>query len=247
MTHPKLRLITSAGASLLLIATLASTGCASSQDGGDERVSATSESALVTGVFPGSDGVCQALSVAIAGTTGMAVRMTLATGGCAVGALATTAGVGEPVCLVPAAGAALSGLAALLAGGAASLFCTTHHNTTIAVPVSLATTHPHPGQTCSDATLNHMQDAVKSGNTCYGDRRCTSQLSCTELNERIGRGSRCVTARRGVQSVCFDKATTDAVAQQRYAEHEAEIQNVLKTLQACKDILESKVLAAACD
>jgi hypothetical protein len=68
---------------------------------------------------------------------------------CAGGALVTTAGEGEPICLLPGAGAVLSGLTGLLASGAAMLLC--GDKTVRVVPASQTDTAHERNDPCAGA------------------------------------------------------------------------------------------------
>lgn len=208
-------------------------GCAAEPD--PEPTDSSAE-AFVLGrmnqIFPGSGGTCEALAVVAAGGTAIAVNLTTATGGCAAGALVTTAGVGEPLCLVPAAGAALSGLAALLAGGLAELMCSSARAGAVSVPIDTSA-QSRPGQLCDDRSVASRQAFVHSAGSCDGARRCDRGQSCQQLSERVANGARCLDARRKVQD-CFDASSSAPAARASYVNHEQVIAEVKQTLVACR-------------
>ena len=209
-------------------------GCATEPD--PEPTDSSAE-AFVLGrmnqIFPGAGGTCDALAVVAAGGAAVAVNLTTAAGGCAAGVLVTTAGVGEPVCLVPAAGAALAGLAALLAGGLTELMCSSARSGAVSVPIVDTSVQSRPGQRCDDRAVASRQAAVHGTSSCDGARRCDRGQSCTQLSERVANGARCLDARRKVQD-CFDASSADPAARASYANHEQVIAEVKQTLVTCR-------------
>ena len=230
------RFVTFACVMALLSVTAAGTGCAADPE--PEATDSSSEAfvlgGITRGLFPGSDGVCEALSLVAAGGGAAAVNLATATGGCAAGALVTTAGVAEPVCLLPAAGAALTGLAALLAGGAASLVCRTARAGYSQVAVEAAA-RSRPGQRCDDSVVSNLQWFMHSANACGAARGCARGDSCAVISQKLEKGASCIDSRRRIQE-CFDPHSADAGARKSYADHEAAIGEAKKTVIACRSI-----------
>lgn len=84
--------------------------------------------------------VCTALATAVAFAAGTTVLAATATGGCAVGMLVATAGTGELVCIVPAAGALVA--AAVTALGGAVMWALCNEMGPVEITLPLGTTIP---------------------------------------------------------------------------------------------------------